>query len=157
MKKAFDPITQTFLLSAISVFVLLLYPRTKNPLFAGLGISLFLLAAARFAVIIKNKGSKYSGNVTNESNEIAACILQETGDIISISPGMTVSADGVNTGIRPGKVYKLRNGTNVRIKPNGKVSAYSPVSSLINPGWKGRAYFKKQDALELWEPLFNCN
>jgi hypothetical protein len=63
------------------------------------------------------------------------------------------AADGVNTGINPGKVFKLRSGTNVYIDKKGNVKAYSPISAWVNPGWVGKNYFN-QEELKCWEKLF---
>lgn len=156
MKRAFDPITQTFLLGLFGLSVTLLYGRNK--MFFPIGAVIILIALVRMGLIVSNKKGAYPGTVYNESEDTAACVLAETGANAVISPGMKMPADGVNTGVRPGKVYKLSNGTNVRIGKNGQVSAYSPVSALVNPGWVDMEYFDKRKALtEEWKQLFNCN
>ena len=158
MKRAFDPITNTFLVFIAAIVAMGVYARTKNSAFLYMGIGIFVFGAIRLRAIVKNKSGNYSGKVYNNSETIANCLLSESdGSVFSISPGMSADANGVKTGKYADKVYKLRNGTAVYVGKNGNVKAYSPISAAINPGWKDRSYFKKEGALAQWESLFNCN
>lgn len=160
MKRAFDPITTTFFLAVAGIVCLLYYWKMKSVLWLGAAGALFLWAMLRAYQIKENKGGTYSGKVTNESEDTASCLLSEisTGGTTLIGPGVTMDADGVNTGFRADKVYKLRNGTHVRITKKGNVRAYSPISEFVNPGWVDMEYFDKRKALtEEWKQLFNCN
>jgi hypothetical protein len=64
-------------------------------------------------------------------------------------------ASGVNTGIKPGKVFKIRNGTNVYIDKNGNVKSYSILSALVNrKGWIDKNDLNLEECKN-WEKLFN--
>lgn len=158
MKRAFDPITNTFFIAVAAVVCLLYYFKMKSGLWLAASGALFLWAMLRAYQITESKSGKYPGKVFNESKEGAHCILSEDGHPMILSPQVMMEADGVKTSKYPDKVYKLRNGTNVRITKDGNVRAYSPVSEFVNPGWVGKEYFENKNALTgPWQELFNCN
>lgn len=156
MKRAFDPITNTFLLFVAGLVAMGVYARTKNKAFIYAAVAAFVWAGIRLMAISKNKGGKYSAKVYNNSDN-SVCVQSEFAGVFSISPGMSVDANTIKTLKHSDKAYKLRNGTVVYVGKNGNVKAYSPISAAINPGWKDRSYFEKEGALEQWESLFNCN
>lgn len=155
MKRAFDPITQTALILVAAFGVALLsFKYSRIPLWiSGVLFAIFIYRLYQ----IKSNPQKYPGKVFNESESSASCLFSEDGTLMSVSPGFSAEADGVKTSHYTDRVYKLRNGTNVRILPGGNVKAYSPFSEWVNPGWKDKAYFEDRGVWDQWESLFKCN
>ena len=146
--KWLDPITGSFIVGLSAGIPFLLAFKTGNRYYFWIAFILLIIAYILFekakhtpALILENE---FDGEVKYKPEE--GCEPKKLTRV-------PAAADGVNTGINPGKVFKLRSGTNVYIDKKGNVKAYSPISAWVNPGWVGKNYFN-QEELKCWEKLF---
>jgi len=146
--KWLDPITGSFIVGLSAGIPFLLAFKTGNRYYFWLVFILVIIA-----YILFEKAKHTPGLILENEFDGEVKYKPEEGCEPKKLTGVPVAADGVNTGIYPGKVFKLRNGTNVYIDKKGNVKAYSPISAWVNPGWVGKNYFN-QEELKCWEKLF---
>ena len=76
---------------------------------------------------------------------------------IELKPLQTVeNLDGISSPSMPGMIFKLSNGMFSIITETGSIKIISPISNILNAGWKKRTDFKPED-LKNWEPLFQAS
>ncbi|NSW46445.1 MAG: hypothetical protein HPY79_11585 [Bacteroidales bacterium] len=149
--KFLDPLTQSAIVLAFAVplsgYFGILSIKTGNKNYWLVGIILMIIGFYFFLKATKSPGlileNKFDGKVRYKPEE--GCEPLELKKL-------PAQADGVNTGIYPGKVFKLRSGTNVYIDKKGEVRSYSPVSAWVNK-WVTKNDFTPQE-LQCWEKLF---
>jgi hypothetical protein len=129
--KWLDPVTQNAIISAASMVCLIIATKQQNKHWYFITLLLILVVVIYAYFIVKhNEGllleNHFSGPVKIKPEE--GCNAEELKEL-------PARADGINTGIHPGKVYKLRSGTNVYIDSSGEVRCYSLISAWVNPGW----------------------
>lgn len=152
--KFLDPLTQASIVGGIGGISLLIFIffaiKTGNKNYWLLLIVLSIIIA-----YIGYKATKKPGLVLENDFDGNVRYLPENGcepEKLENS-NLPITADGVNTGKYPGKVFKLRSGTNVYIDKTGEVRSYSPVSAWVNK-WVTRDDFTPKE-LKCWEKLFS--
>jgi hypothetical protein len=145
--KWLDPLTQDALLAILAIAFFIYGFKTGSKNIVIFSIILFCISGSYLIYIItKGKGlileNAYGGPVK---------IKPEEGCMPDDLQQLPARADGINTGIHPGKVYKLRSGTNVYIDSSGEVRCYSLISAWVNPGWITK---DKVGNDECWHALF---
>ena len=149
--KFLGPLTQSAIVLAFAVplsgYFGILSIKTGNKNYAFLVLLLVIIFVLLFIRATKSPGlileNEFDGKVRYKPEE--GCEPQELKKL-------PAQADGVNTGIYPGKVFKLSSGTNVYIDKKGDVRSYSPVSAWVNK-WVTKNDFTPQE-LQCWEKLF---
>ncbi|GAB4464181.1 MAG: hypothetical protein Fur0028_15620 [Bacteroidales bacterium] len=147
LKKTLDPLTIATIPGLFTILFLGLAIKTGNKnyilvilLFVVIFAFLFYKATQSPGLILEND---FDGKVRFKPEE--GCEPQELKEL-------PTKADGINTGIKPGTVFKLRSGTNVYIDKSGNVRSYSPVSAWVNK-WVSKKDFT-QEELKCWDKLF---
>ncbi|NSW45104.1 MAG: hypothetical protein HPY79_04750 [Bacteroidales bacterium] len=146
--KWLDPITVASITLALSIIPGFIAIKTGNKYYFWLVFILVIIAYIFF-----NKAKHTPGLILEKQFDGEVKYKPEEGCEPKKLTSIPTGADGINTGKYPGKVYKLRSGTNVYIDKTGEVKAYSPISAWVNPGWVSKKYFD-QEELKCWEKLF---
>jgi hypothetical protein len=145
--KWLDPVTQDALLFCFVPVLGITYLKTQNKAYLFFTILLMIIAVVYAMYIVKSG----DGLLLENSFTGKVKIKPEEGCMPDELQQLPARADGINTGIHPGKVYKLRSGTNVYIDSSGEVRCYSLFSTWVNPGWITK---DKVGNDECWHALF---
>ena len=144
--KWLDPLTLSVLLM-ITGFVSALFLYREDKKVCVLGIVFMFLGGLIFIYqVFKGKGMILENHFQRE-----VYFKPENGCDAKVLVNTPVIADGVNTGIYPGKVYKILNGVNVYIDEKGSVLTYSLISNMLNKGWVDKKFFGND---KCWLSLF---
>ncbi len=147
--KALDPLTVSAITLAFSFIFGIITIKSGNKYFAIVTLLIVVLFVYLFYKSTKEPGlileNDFDGKVRYKPEE--GCDPEGLED-----KNLPIAVDGINTGIKPGKVFKVRSGTNVYIDKSGNVRNYSPISAWVNK-WVSRSDFTT-DELKCWEMLF---